>query len=378
MSKKKISPNEIKLKNRQLIYQYVRSNISVSKQDIVVALQLSLPTVTQNLQYLKEQKLIDTSEKIKNTGGRNATAYTYIQNAKMAIGVYITDHHISAVAVDLSGHVTAIVKEKSRFNLDDDEYLRKIGRAVEEVKEQAQIPDENLLGVGIAVPAVISDDGETVRYGWTLNFTGRTRAEFAKYIPYTSRLVWDSYATGYAERWTNSKLNNAFYISLSNSVGGSVIINNAMYGGDSHKGGEIGHMVVVPEGGRQCYCGKYGCFDTVCRATNLDQYTDGNLEEFFVLLRNGDEKAIQLWDEYMKNLAIAVHNVRMLFDGMVIIGGYVGAHIEDYIQDLCDRVNKYNPFQDKAQDYVMQCTNKIEATAAGAAILFIEDFLDSI
>lgn len=112
LNEQKISPNEIKLKNRQLIYQYVRSNISVSKQDIVVALQLSLPTVTQNLQYLKEQKLIDTSRKIKNTGGRNATAYTYIQNAKMAIGVYITDHHISAVAVDLSGRVTAIVKKK--------------------------------------------------------------------------------------------------------------------------------------------------------------------------------------------------------------------------------------------------------------------------
>ena len=100
MSREKISPSEIKLKNRQMIYQYVRTNTSVSKQDIVVALQLSLPTVTQNLDYLKKQNLIDTSRKIKNTGGRNATAYTYIKEAKMAIGVYITAHHINAVAVD--------------------------------------------------------------------------------------------------------------------------------------------------------------------------------------------------------------------------------------------------------------------------------------
>ena len=82
---------------------------------------------------------------------------------------------------------------------------------------------------------------------------------------------------------------NAFYISLSNSIGGAMIIDNAIYEGDSLKGGEIGHMTVVPEGGELCYCGKRGCFDTLCRAGNLDQYTDGNLEAFFQLLANGDE-----------------------------------------------------------------------------------------
>ncbi|MGC4018701.1 MAG: ROK family protein [Muricomes sp.] len=378
MIREKISPNEIKLKNRQLIYQYIRANDSVSKQDMVVALQLSLPTITQNLQYLEEQKLIDTSHKIKNTGGRNATAYAYIKNAKMAIGVYLTKNHINTVAVDLSGKVTAVVKDRSLFDLDDDSYLKKIGETVERVKKQAQIPDADLLGVGIAVPGIISDDGEVVIYGMTLNFTGKTREEIAKYIPYTNCLVWDSYATGYAERWSDHKLKNAFYISLSTSVGGSIIINNSIYEGDTHKGGEVGHMTVVPEGGEQCYCGRYGCFDTVCRASNLDQYTDGNLEEFFSLLQGGDKTAAQLWDEYLDHLAVAVHNMRMLFDGVIIIGGHVGAYIGDYMKDLCARVDTHNPFWDKAEDYVMQCGYKIEPTAAGAAIFFIEDFLNGI
>ncbi|WP_230399442.1 ROK family protein [Novisyntrophococcus fermenticellae] len=378
MSKEKISPNEIKLKNRQLIYQYVRKNNSVSKQDIVVALQLSLPTVTQNLDYLEKQKLIDTSCKIKNTGGRNATAFTYIKNAKMAIGVYSTVNHINAVAVDLSGMVTGVVKEKRRFNLDDDEYLKRIGEAVEEVKKQANILDEDLLGVGIAVPGLVSDDGETVLYGMTLNFTGKTREEIAKHIPYNSRLVHDSYAAGYAEIWNDHRVKNGFYISLSNSVGGSVIINQSIYEGDTQKGGEIGHMLVVPKGGKRCYCGRTGCFDTVCSACMLDQYTDGNLEKFFVLLKEGDKTAAQLWDEYLDYLAIAVYNMRILFDGVIIVGGYVGAYIGDYMEDLCDRVDQYNPFSDSARDYLIQCRYKREATAAGAAIFFIDDFLNSI
>jgi len=378
MNEKKLSSIEIKLVNRQMIYRYIRNNDSVSKQDIVIGLQLSLPTVTQNLQYLEEQGLIDTSMKIKHTGGRNATAYTYIKDAKRAIGVYTTAHHINAVAVNLSGNVIEVAKERIEFNLNDEAYLQKIGEVVEAVKQKAGIGDEDLLGVGISVPGLVSEDGEDVIYGSTLNFTGKTKEEIAKYIPYENRLFHDSFAAGYAEAWIDPRVRNAFYISLSSSVGGSVVIDKSIYEGNSHKGGEIGHMVVIPEGGRQCYCGKYGCFDTVCHAGNLDQYTDGNLEEFFMLLKNGDETAKELWDKYLDNLAPAIHNIRMLFDSVVILGGYIGANIEPYMEELYKRVDARNPFGDKAGNYLISCKYKVEATAAGAALFYIENFIDNI
>ena len=251
MDIEKLSSNEIKIKNRQRIYQYIRFNGPSTKQDLVVALQLSLPTVTQNLDYLKKRSLIDGSKKITNTGGRNATAFTYLQRAKMAIGIYITAHHMNGVAVDLSGDVETMVREQVDFDLDNEAYLKKLGSLVERVKEEAGIQDADLLGVGISVPGLVSDDGETVIYGRTLNFTGKTRKEIAKYIPYPCRLVHDSYAAGYIEAWKNQEVRNAFYISLSNSVGGSIIIDHEIYEGDTQRGGEIGHMIVVPEGGRQ-------------------------------------------------------------------------------------------------------------------------------
>ena len=112
-----------------MIYQHIRAHGPVSKQDIVVALQLSLPTVTQNLEYLKEHGLIDDSQQIKNTGGRNATAYTYIKDAKQAMGVYISAHHMNVVALDLAGGVLGQMRRRVKFNLDDDAYLKEIGRA---------------------------------------------------------------------------------------------------------------------------------------------------------------------------------------------------------------------------------------------------------
>lgn len=378
MKEEKLSTNEIKRKNRQMIYHHIRTNEPVSKQDIVIALQLSLPTVTQNLDYLKEQKLIDGSNKIKNTGGRNASGYTCVKEAKAAVGVYLTGHHLSVVAVDLSGKVVSIIRERQAFDVKDDGYLRKLGNLVEQVKEQANISDQNLLGVGIAVPGLVSEDGEYVLYGMTFDFTGQTRANIAKYIPYENRLIHDSFAAGYAESREDTSVRNAFYISLSNSVGGTAIMDNEVYVGDNNKGGEIGHMTVVTAGGEQCYCGKSGCLDTVCRAGNLDQYTEGNLEEFFRRVKSGNEKAKELWGKYLDDLSLAIHNIRMLYDGTVILGGYVGEYIGDYMKELYWRVDERNPFGDKAEDYLVQCRCRTEATAAGAAIFYTEKFIEGI
>lgn len=362
----------------QLIYQYIRAQQSVSKQDIVLGLKFSLPTITQNLQYLTKLGLIDTSQKIQNTGGRNATAYTYQENARAAIGVYLTANHINTVAVNLSGDVMEVKKEKRKFDLMDEEYLIAIGDAVEEVKEKAEISDENLLGVGIALQSLVSEDGEVVQYGMALDFTGATREHITKYIPYKNRLFHDSKTAGFAEVWIDSGLSNTFYLSLSNSVGGAFLQDNAVYMGNTHKSGEVGHVTAVLEGGTTCYCGKKGCFDTVCSSLILEQYTDGNLEQFFEVLKAGDPGAKELWDTYLYHLANGIHTIRMLFDSDIIIGGYVGAYIEEYKEALCKLIDEKDPFGDHAKDYLIPCKFKVEAAAAGAALSYIDKFFLTI
>lgn len=344
----------------------------------MVGLKLSLPTVTQNLQYLEQMCLIDTSKKIENTGGRNATAFSYENRARTAIGVYLTGHHINVVSIDLYGEVIKRVREEIPFNLESDNYLKKIGEVVERVKAESEISDENLLGVGVSVPGLMSEDGEVVTYGLTLDFTGKTREEICKYIPYKTRMFHDSSSAGYAEVWISRDRCNAFYLSLSNSVGGAVLINKDIYDGNVRKSGEIGHMTVIPEGGELCYCGQRGCFDTVCRSTILDQYADGDLEHFFELWEEKEPGAVALWDKYLDNLALGINNIRMLFDSDIIIGGYVGAYIGNCMEELCRRVDKRNPFSEKAQEYLFPCKYKIESTAAGAAIHFIDDFFETI
>jgi predicted NBD/HSP70 family sugar kinase len=377
---KKIDSSVIKKNNRNTIYRFIKDRGFVSKQDIVVGLGLSLPTVTQNLQYLEHNGLIDGSTKISNTGGRNATAYSCVKEAKIALGVYLTAKQISVVAVDLQGNILTILREKVTFNLDDDNYLKKLGKMVVSVKESVLSSDDELLGVGLAVPGLVSEDGERVRYGYTLDFTGKTKIEIAKYIPYETKMFHDSIVAGYAEVWVAKEVQNAFHISLNYSVGGVVITNRKIHAGNSEKSGEIGHMTTVPVGGKRCYCGQYGCYDTVGHAGNLDVHTNGNLEMFFKLYAEGDPKVKEVWDEYLDNLAIAINNIRVLFDCDIILGGYVGTYIEEYMDDIQKRVNRRNPFSetDDAADYLLPCKYKREATAAGAAIVLVSEFLDNI
>ena len=56
----------------------------------------------------------------------------------------------------------------------------------------------------------------------------------------------------------------------------------------------------------------------------------------------------------------------------------MGAYIGEYLSDLCRRVDEYNPFGDRAADYVIACHYKKEASAAGAAIFYIDEFLAEI
>ncbi|HIX60162.1 MAG TPA: ROK family transcriptional regulator [Candidatus Blautia gallistercoris] len=377
MSKSR-STADIKAQNRQLIYHFVRDNEPVSKQDIVVRLELSLPTVTQNLQYLEKQNLLKKSKSKINTGGRSAAAYSYRKKAKMALGVYITGNHLTAVCVDLSGNVIFSRRTRIKFDLNNDAYLHKIGELVEEIKEEVHLASDRLLGVGVAVPSLVSDDGERVIYGLTHNFTGKTRAEITKYIPYRTKMFHDSYVAGFAEVWSRRSVRNAVYINLNNTIGGSIIIDNHIYSGDNNRSGEIGHMIIHPASQTKCYCGQTGCLETVCNAGILDSHTDGNLAEFFRLLDSGTPAIMEVWDQYLENLALAIHNTRMLLDAPIILGGYVGAHMEEHMEELYAKVDQKDCFGDSSRDYVFPCKYKIEATAAGAALQLVDEFLKSI
>ena len=366
---------EIKQKNRTSIFQLLRNHEGLSRQDIVSSLHLSLPTVTQNLTELMEEGLVVECGSIGNTGGRRARSYTANRYARTAIGLDITKNHISVAAVDMKGELIAHQRVRYSFARTD-EYARKLADMVEWVIGESQIDRESILGVGIGVPGLVSEDHERVTYGETLNFTGAEKEEFTKYIPYPAALYHDVYAACFAETWKDKDVRNIFYMMINSSLGGAIYINNQLYSGDTTRSGEIGHIPLVPNG-RRCYCGKLGCVDAYCSTSLLSSLTDGNLGAFFALLDQGDAKAREVWNEYLGHLATAVNVVRMMLDCDVILGGYIGEFIDAYVDELRDLVAEKNPF-DENSDYLLPCKCKTAAVATGTALDYISTFINRI
>lgn len=75
------------------------------------------------------------------------------------------------------------------------------------------------------------------------------------------------------------------FITLGTGVGSGIVVNGGMVYGHDSFAGEIGHVIMFPDG-RQCGCGRKGCLETYCSATAIKRtYSD-------MLLRNTGETEI--------------------------------------------------------------------------------------
>ena len=73
-------------------------------------------------------------------------------------------------------------------------------------------------------------------------------------------------------------MKNFVELTLGTGVGSGIIANGQLIYGCDGFAGEIGHMVVEPEG-RPCGCGRKGCLETYCSATGVVRTTVAMLEE---------------------------------------------------------------------------------------------------
>lgn len=366
---------DLKNENRNRVFNKIRETGSISSSALAYELQLSRPTVKQNLDELMEKGYIYESGSVGHTGGRRAKTYSVRDNSRIAAGIDLTKNHITIILVNLCGSLIYEKRVRCAFS-QEDYYLKKMGDLVVEAIKKNDIDERAVVGVGISVPGLISEDHQNVFYGKILDFTGMTAKQFGKYIPYPCLLYNDADAGGYAEISHRRDLSDAFYISLSNNVGGSILIDHKVYKGEGPRSGEIGHMTLVPDG-KECYCGHKGCMEMYCNARILSDQYDGDLSAFFEKLDKNEKECMAVWKEYLYYLAIAVNNVRMLFDCKVILGGYVGAYLDQYIDELKTMVAERNTFEENA-DYLLVCNVKKEALALGSALPFIHKIWETI
>jgi glucokinase len=83
---------------------------------------------------------------------------------------------------------------------------------------------------------------------------------------------------------------NMVYITWSTGVGGGLILDGKLHRGAHGSAGEIGHMVVDPDGPLDT-CGQRGCLEAFCGGANLARATGHSASELFAAAARGDRHA---------------------------------------------------------------------------------------
>lgn len=372
MDKKKETNMEVKKRNRNRVFRYICGHGTVSNPDISYATQMSLPTVTQITKELVGQGLVEESGEFRSTGGRRAKALSVAANAKQAVGLDITKNHVSMLLSNLTGEILKYVRIYKPY-APGDAYCREVNEELEHFLEERGAGRDKILGIGISFPGIIDLERGMIADSHILEVESVPFDSISRFFSYPCHFLNDANAGAYAEGIQSEDRNRFFYLSLSNTVGGAVYSNGRLEQGRNFRCGEVGHMTIVPDG-KVCYCGKHGCLDAYCSAKCL---TDGRVEDFFERLKQGQQKEVRLWEQYMSYLAIAVNNLHMVLDCDVVLGGYVGSCMGGLIQDIQDKVSERNTFAEDGS-FIRTCRHKTGAAALGAALNIIELFMEQV
>jgi glucokinase len=233
-------------------------------------------------------------------------------------------------------------------------------------------------GIGIASAGRINVEEGSVAFA-TPNLPGWTGLHLKEI--YESRyhipvvIENDVNAAAIGEGWLGAarQLSSYVCITLGTGVGGAFAVNQKIWRGHHWSGAELGHLL-LKAGGRPCNCGLSGCTEQYVSGTAIfnhyNELSGANVTsaaEVFRLAGLQDEKAMQVIEEFKKDLIDTILSCNNIFDpqGYVIGGGLLGAK-EFWWDDVVNGVNKYKP------TLLLSAELENQAGLAGAAKLVMD------
>lgn len=377
MSEKGLTNISVKKINRSKVYQYIYRKKITSKLQIVQDLQMGLSTVSQNLNLLEQDGLIEKNGYFESTGGRKANAIQIVSDFRISIGIGILKNMFHITAVDLYGNTLYTNTIPFPYSNTPD-YYKQVTDKIKEFIAINQYDEEKILGVSIATQGITSPDNSTVLYGNIMNNTGMILEDFSRYLPYPCYLEHDSKSAAFLELWKHPELDSAVVFLLNRNLGGAIITNHQIHQGSSMHSGTIEHICINPDG-PLCYCGNRGCLETYCSANALEQAAGMNIKDFFSLLREKKSPQLtQIWKDYLHHLAFAMKNINLIIDAPIIISGYLAPYfLEDDIAYLTKHINVSSPFA-LNKEHIFVGTNGQYTPAIGAALFYVNQFIHAI
>lgn len=249
------------------------------------------------------------------------------------------------VSVDLGGTNLKVglfnqkIKLKDRLSLSTKSFarrqdlIRSISDSIGSVTRRNRLSNNNILGIGLGLPGPTDYQKGVVHFfpnipGWknvNLKKILARRLKKKLYFENDANLM----ALAEFKMGAAKGEKNVVALTLGTGVGAGIIIGGRLYRGESFAAGEIGH-IPLNEKGPLCTCGGQACIERyignqeiINQAKQVFKRKLG-LEELSQLARQGNPKAIKIWQRTGQRLGVTLSGVvNLLNPDCIVIGGGV-------------------------------------------------------
>ncbi|HKT06001.1 MAG TPA: ROK family protein [Rugosimonospora sp.] len=382
---------DIRRRNRSIVLSKLFFDGPLSRLDLSQLTGLSGATVSNVTAELVDERLIVEAGQVGSDGGRPRVLLRVDPGYGNVIGVDVGETGIKVELFDLAMTRSATVERPLSARPGGARVARLIAAGVRDAVEQAGIPEESLLGLGIGVPGTVeqpppgADRGAHV-YAPTIGWRAVPLERMLREQGLTLPLFLDNGAKtqGQAEMWFGAGrgARHAVIALVGSGVAAAVVTDGATYRGASSSAGEWGHTTIV-YGGRPCRCGAHGCLEAYVGAEGIiERYRRirgtgvadrGEVAEIEALLgaARRSKAAARLLEEVAGMLGAGIANLINLFNPeRVVLGGWAGLALGgQLLPEIRQAAREHALAHPYEQATIELCRLGPDAVAFGAATL---------
>ena len=316
--------------NRSIILNVVKTRGEVSRAAIAHQTGLSPATVTAITGSLIKEGLVFEKTTGDSTGGRPPIMLALNPRGGFVIGIKLMENQAVGALTDLNATILA----KDSISLSDvavDTTVDTLAALINRLVHSSGIRKKQLMGVGIGLAGVVDYASGIVHqnpfFGWQ-NVPLRNLVQARMKVPVF--IDNDVNTLTVSEKWLSAgkPVDNFLVITLGRGIGMGLVLDGKIYRGKSGGAGELGHIVVDPNG-PLCDCGKRGCLErVVCDSALVEAAqkevdpTIQDLDELLKRVHAGDAKGAAVLRRAGGQLGTQIANlVNVLDPDLIVISG---------------------------------------------------------
>ena len=375
--------------NRQIVLNYVRDRGPISRAEIARQTALQRSTISEIVDSLLGEDLIEEVGAGRSTGGRCPTLLALRTSGAAAVGIDIAPTRTTVAASNLAGRVL----EQEEFETDHD-FEKTITRAAAAARLLAEKSTGKIEGVGVSLPGLVDPSTGRLLYvpyfKWSdLDVGPRIAAATGLEVTIDN----DANAAALAELWFGhsevSEARDFIMVFIAEGVGTGIIFDRQIYRGEGGAAGEFGHMIIGERAPVPCSCGSYDCWEAfasgraaVARYARLVGGNGVTRQMSFAQLIDralaGEEAARAALLETARYLGIGISNLIIGFSPQIVVVGGAITRAWDLVSDLFSETVKRSIRRDLPTARITRSTIGDRASLMGALSLVLANKFASV